>query len=129
MAGEYSRDELAAIYELGRLYYEMGYLTAAERVFNGLSCVDNAQTPARVGIALVKLERGSYDDAVEQFRCALRTPAGELPAKVGLCATLVAMGNVPRAAELLQEIRPEMAQQSPEVARIFEAYCIRCGLA
>ncbi len=35
----YSQTELNSIYELGRLYYEMGYFAPAERLFTGLSAV------------------------------------------------------------------------------------------
>ena len=57
---EYPEPILRAIYELGRLYYEMGYFAPAERVFAGLASIDKGSTASDVGLGLVKLECGLY---------------------------------------------------------------------
>ena len=90
---QYSPEELTAIYELGRLYYEMGYFTPAERIFSGLSAVDENQTCAQLGLGLIKLERGAYQDAITQLRLALQQPLGEVQAKIALAAAFIASGS------------------------------------
>lgn len=126
MGIEYSAEESAAIYELGRMYFEMGYLAAAERIFNGLTVVDGGRTPSRVGLGVVKLERGAFDQAFEQFRAAMKSGRFELEAKLGLCASLVAMGDFTHASEFLDELRPQV-EATPEeaVKRIYRALALR----
>ena len=122
MAASYTRDEIIAIYELGRLYYEMGYYVAAERIFNGLCVIDGGQSPGRLGVALVKLERGSHNDAIEQFRLAVRNPAWALRAKLGLCSSLAAMGDKARCAELLRELQGEVAgEDGKEIRQLYNS--------
>ena len=125
---EYSNDELAAIYELGRLYFEMGYFAPAERIFGGLSSVDDARTPARIGLGLVKLERGLYQEAATHFRLALQSGSFELQAKLGLCASFIAAGELGRAQSILGEISKSLENGQDleaEEKRLFEALILR----
>ncbi len=101
---DYAKEELTAIYELGRMYYEMGYLTPAERVFGGLAAVDNGQTAARIGLALVKIERGLYQDAITQLRLALQLADWEIQVKLALCAAFFGSGEAQRAQSVLGEV-------------------------
>lgn len=130
MAGDYSRAELAAIYELGRMYFEMGYFAPAERVFAGLAMLDDGVTPARLGLGVVKLERGLFEEAVGHFRASLENAAVQLEAKLGLCACFLAVGELARAKSILSEIAAEIDGRrgiDPEVQRLYEAFVIRCN--
>ncbi len=127
---EYSGEELSSIYELGRMYFEMGYFAPAERIFNGLCAVGEPRTPARLGLGLVKLERGLYQEAAAHFRAALQVPGCSLQSKLGLCAAFVAVGEISRARSILTEIGKSgelSSDTDAEVRRLFEAFAIRCS--
>ena len=130
MENTYSNEELSSLYELGRLYFEMGYFAPAERVFNGLCAVGEGRTPARLGLGLVKLERVLYQEATIQFRNALQLTSSSLQAKLGLCAAFIAIGEISRARTILAEIAKsaELNEQTDaEIRRLFEAFVIRCS--
>lgn len=125
---QYSYDELVSIYELGRMYYEMGYLTAAERIFNGLLVVDHGRTPACIGSGLVKLERGQHSEAMQAFRVGLKSGVFALQAKVCLALVFLGAGDFQRAATLLRELQPEFESKrivDPDLRRLWEGLSIR----
>lgn len=125
----YTDDELLAIYELGRLYLEMGYYTPAERVFNGLCVVDAGKTPGRVGLGVVKLERGLYDESINHFRRALQEGRYPLQAKLGLCVAFIGQGDVTRAKSILVQLATDLerARDAPaELRTLWEALALRC---
>ncbi|MFN8391700.1 MAG: hypothetical protein U0136_15535 [Bdellovibrionota bacterium] len=125
----YSRDQLNAVYELGRMYFEMGYFVPAERIFAGLTVVDGAVTPARVGLGLLKLERGLFQESTAFFRSAIQANTYALEAKLGLVAAFLGMGELPRARSLLSEVAKEMQGTpgiSPEIRTLAEAFAERC---
>ena len=101
----YTSNELFAIYELGRLYFEMGYFVPAERIFGGLVTVDNGMTPARLGLGLIKLENGLIDEAVSHFREALESRELELQAKIGLSIAFVALQENSRARLIIRDLK------------------------
>ena len=127
---DYADEQLKAIYELGRLYFEMGYFAPAERIFAGLSVVDGAQTPARLGLGLVKLERGLFQEAAVHFRNVIQSGRYTLPAKVALASAFLAAGELTRAKSMLGEISkeagPQLAQDT-EMRILWEALVIRCS--
>ena len=129
-ASVYSSEELLAIYELGRMYYEMGFFVPAERIFGGLITVDNNSTPARVGLGLLKVERGLYQDSTVHFRASIQAGAFVMQAKLGLVAAFLGLQEIPRARSLLAEIGKEMSQ-TPNVDQnlktLAEAYAERCA--
>lgn len=125
----YSRTDLTAIYELGRLYYEMGYFAPAERIFAGLCAVDGAQTPSRLGLGLVKIERGLIEESMVQLRQALQSGLCPLETKLGLCASFIAAGDIERARSLLTQIETEHREElsfNLACKTLWEAYVIRC---
>ncbi len=129
---EYSDEQLKAIYELGRMYYEMGYFAPAERIFAGLIGVDNGRTPARLGLALVKLERGALQEAAQHFRAALQNTGIAMQTKLGLAAAFVAAGELNRARSILGEVSKEAANlgknaEEKELRALWEALAIRTG--
>lgn len=101
----YNVEELYAIYELGRLYFEMGYFVPAERIFVGLATVDDGLTPSRLGLGLIKLENGLLDEAISHFRDALDTKRYDLQAKIGLSIAFIALQENSRARLLISDLR------------------------
>ncbi|OVE79675.1 hypothetical protein BVY02_02520 [bacterium J17] len=112
---DYPPEVLGGIYELGRLYYELGYYGPAERIFLGLSVVDRFSTPARLGLALVKLELGLFQESTVYFRAALQEGPQALHAKLGMCAAFIAMGEITRARSMLGQLAREFARLSQPV--------------
>lgn len=125
----YSNEELIAIYELGRLYFEMGYFAPAERIFNGLAAIDEGRSPARLGLGLIRLERGLHQEAATQFRQVLELGTYELQAKLALCGAFVATGELPRAKSLLNELAKVLERNpgtDPELRKLYQAFVLRC---
>jgi hypothetical protein len=126
----YTQEDLTSIYELGRMYFEMGFFMPAERIFAGLTVVDNGTTPARLGLGLLKLERGLFQESTVFFRASLQAKTFTLEAKLGLVAAFLGMGEIPRARSLLAEIAKEIqstpAAVHPEVRTLAEAFAQRC---
>lgn len=129
---DYSKEELIAIYELGRLYFEMGYFIPAERIFSGLAAVDsNGCTCARLGLGLVKLEQGLYQEAVTQLRAALQQTTWEIPTKLSLCASFIASDEEQRARSLLLEVSKAVESGKaidPEQRKLLEALRLSYGM-
>jgi len=130
----FSTDELLGMYELARLYYEMGYLSAAERILNGLVVIDGGATPARGALGTVKLETGKLEEALQIFRLAVKSPmrAEEIiVGKLGLIASFLAAGDLERATTLVQEAQSDLQHAPGEVRNLrelWEAFAIRCGV-
>lgn len=125
---KYSRDQLLAMYALGRLYFEMGYFSPAERIFNGLSTLDGGQTPARLGLGLVKIERGRFEEAAQCLRVALEQGTYPVEVQLGLCTTFVATGDNQRARSLLQQLKKEHSdalKRNPNFLRLWDTLLAR----
>ncbi len=122
----FSKDELAAMYELGRLYYEMGYVAPAERMFAGLAGLDGHTTASRIGLGLLKVERGSFQEATAHFRAALQSGTFVSSAKLGLVISFLGMQETARARSLLSEVMKESRDLSPEMRQLAEALAERC---
>ena len=124
----YSLEELTAIYELGRAYFEMGYFAPAERIFNGLVVVGDEHVPARLGLGMIKLERGLYDEALGHFRLVLEGGSFDLQAKLGICAVFVATKDIPRAQSILAEVAKSLDGRRGvdlEIRKLYEAFVLR----
>ena len=125
----YSEKELHALYELGRMYYELGYFTPAERIFTGLSAIDGGSTPAKVGLGLIKLESGLFDDAVSYFREGLEIEKFKILSKIGLAAAFIANDELPRARSILGQVerdfKLETEHVSQAVSKLWKALVVR----
>lgn len=121
---DYSEDLLKSICELGRLYLEMGFFVPAERIFNGLIVIEPGLSCARLGLAIVKLERGLYAEASSQFRLAMQSEQFQIYSKLGLCCCYLAQKDLKRASSILQETRGDItskAQGEVELMRLYNA--------
>lgn len=140
----FTADELVGVYELGRLYYETGFLTAAERILNGLVLCDEGVTPSRGALGLVNLESGKVEEAVLQFRASVKNPRrvdDVLVGKLGLIAAFLSVGDVERAGTLVSECQADLnqlgnenrnsgivLQRSDELQELWYAFALRCGV-
>jgi len=125
----YPPELLSSIYELGRMYFEMGYFAPAEKIFQGLVAVDKGSTPSRVGLGLVKIERGRYQEATMNFRSSIQSGYYELQAKMGMVFSFIAQGELSRAMSMLTQIDGEHREEimrDEGVRTLFEAAYIRC---
>ena len=109
--GVYTEEQLNAIYQLGVVYFESGFFTPAERLFNGLLRVDGGTTPALVGIGLIKLERGLFDEASSFFRASLEQGSNIVQARLGLAFAFLASGESTRVRSLLTQIDKDHARE------------------
>ena len=125
----YTNTELAGIYELGKMYYEMGFYTAAERIFQGLLLIDQGSTPSRIGLGLIKLENGLLAESVTQFREAIKASNFETEAKVGLSLCFIAEGQHSRAHWLFNDVamkNTETLTNQPLLKRFVECLTDFC---
>lgn len=125
---DYTPQELAAIYELGRLYYEMGYFVPAERIFNGLSRVDQGLTASRIGMGLIKLENGLLEQAIACFRESLERREYEIQAKIGLAFAFMGQKEIARAKCIIDELlkrRATISSSHPQMDRLVSALQMR----
>lgn len=144
LAQTFSAEEYVGIYELARLYYETGFLTAAERILNGLVLCDEGATPSRGALGLVNLESGKADEAVFQFRASVKAPKRVddiLVGKLGLIAAFLTVGDIERAGTLVSESEADLnqlanesrnsgivVQRSDELQELWYAFALRCGV-
>ena len=129
---DYSKKILFSIYELGRLYFEMGYFAPAERIFVGLAGMDGGQTPSLVGLGLVKLECGLFPESIAYFREALEREVFPLQAKLGLSAAFISTGEYARARSILTQIKRDQGGEDrldEETRMLWEALDVRCQAA
>ena len=105
---EYTYQDLVSLYELGRLYFDMGYFAPSERIFNGLVEIDEGETPAQLGLGLIRLERSLPGEAITHFRSVLQGPPRyHLSAKFGLCSAFLSSEEGSRADSILHQIQRE----------------------
>lgn len=126
---EYSSNELHAIYELGRLYYEMGYFAPAERIFQGLKVIDGGTTAAKLALGLIKFENGLLQDAEGYFRSELNDGKYQMQAKIGLAAVFVAQGELNRARSILSAMERELSSvnlKDPDIIALWKALMASC---
>ena len=127
---DYSKEELSGIYELGKMYFEMGFFVPAERIFSGLIGIEGSMIPARLGLGLIKLERGLYQEATLHFRQVLQSGSYAIHAKLGLVSAFIGMQEMSRARSLIAEIAKELPQHSnvgSEIRMLAQAFAVRCG--
>ena len=106
IVNNYDSKQIFGLYELGRLYYEMGIYPSAEKIFSGLTAIQDQSVPCWVGLGLVKLERGLYEEAEHCFREGLKNKDFEIEAKFGMVFVFFATKEFGRAKVLLNQMEP-----------------------
>ncbi len=125
----YSAEVFEAIFALATMYFEMGYFLPAERIFAGLVAIDSSWSPARLGLGVVKLERGLFEESLNHFRAVIQTTEYPLQAKLGLVAGFTALGEIPRAKSILISVATELERtlgENAELRALWEVFAIRC---
>lgn len=127
---DYPADELKAIYELGKLYFEMGYFVPAERIFQGLLASDAEEiTPARLGVGLVKLETGLFQESTSFFRTTIEKATFGLEGQLALAMASLGLGDTTRVRALLRQMEIEVKGVTftrPDLFHLWESLMIRC---
>jgi Tfp pilus assembly protein PilF len=99
----YSDEEVANIYELGRLYLESGNFKAAESIMRGLTEVAPSFTPSWLGLSYLFAMNKNHDSAIACARQALRSQSDSVEALLFLVAFLFSVGDVNSAGTFLGE--------------------------
>jgi tetratricopeptide (TPR) repeat protein len=111
-------DELqGSLSELGRMYYHLGYLTPAERVFSGLLAYQPQDGWSRLALALIKGERGQTEEGKNLLRPLLQDPKYFLQAKIILVSLFLSEQEVSRARSMFDEIRKSIPQNLADFPR------------
>jgi tetratricopeptide (TPR) repeat protein len=100
----YSEDEIATLYEFGRLALENGYIKRAEIVFHGLVQVAPDFAPAWLALAYIHISSQKLDEAIFACRQALRISPDLTEAMLFLTSCLLTEGDYHAAGTHLGEI-------------------------
>jgi len=90
----YSEEEVAHIYELGRLSLENGQLRSAKVIMSGLNEVAPDYAPAWLAMSYVFIVENDFDKAVFSARQALRINPSLTEATLYLAACLISTGEL-----------------------------------
>jgi len=100
----YSDDEIAHLYEFGRVSLENGRINRADAVFQGLVQVAPDFAPAWLGLAYIHALNSKFDEAVFASRQALRIDPNLYSGMLYLAAFLLTTGDYHAAGTQLGEI-------------------------
>ena len=124
----YSDDEIANIYELGRVFIENGELRRAEILMQGITEIAPDFHPAWLALAYVHIAHQDYDSALYAGRQAIRIQANSPEAILYLIVCLLATGDVGSAGTYLGEIG-ELIEggliDNPNLIRLYRAQLAR----
>lgn len=90
-----------------------------------------AKTPATIGIGLVKLERGLFEEATSFFRTALDKDIDPLQARIGLAYAFLGCGENVRVSSLLAQIEREHQAElelDPNLRSMWETLAIQVSV-
>jgi Flp pilus assembly protein TadD len=124
----YSKDEVADIYRLGKLWLETGQHKRAEALFSGLNEVAPLFAPAWLGTAYVRAQRGEYEEALLATKSALRAQADMSEAMLYLVALSLTTGDLSTAGTYLGEVRESIeggAVANQHVVRFYKMQLAR----
>jgi tetratricopeptide (TPR) repeat protein len=127
----YSAEEIATIYELGRLFLENGYLRKGEIVMRGLTAVAPSYLPAWLGICYVYLTGQRFDAALLAARQALRADPRSSEAMLLLVVALLSTGDYNSAGTYLGEIKEQIdfgELNNPAFVRLYQSQIERFQL-
>ena len=100
----YSDEEVANIYELGRLSLENGNIRRAEAIMSGLVEVAPDFSSAWLGMAYIHIQNRDFEAALQATRQALKVDPNFSPAMLYLVACLLTTGDYSSAGTYLGEI-------------------------
>ena len=126
----YSNKELNSIYQLGILYYDMGFFAPAERVLQGLVAIDKEYSPAKLGLGLIKIEKGLFAEAAGLFREVIESGNFNLQAKLGLVFSFLGAKDISRAKSILNQVKSDHKEElevNKNLGVLLQAAIFRCG--
>lgn len=100
----YSDEEIVHIYELARLFLELGELSKADIVVTGLIEIAPEFSPARLAKGYVALHEGNFELAVDQGRQMLALAPLNPQAMLLLVSAFLGTGDFNQAGTLLGEV-------------------------
>ena len=124
----YADEEIAHIYELGRLCLENGDIRRAETVLSGVTQIAPEFAPAWLGMAYVHIQNRSLDDAIFAARQALRLDPDFTEALLYLIACLLTTGEHTAAGTYLGEVGEKIESGTvihPNLVRFYKAQLVR----
>lgn len=126
----YSNKELNSIYQLSVVYYDMGFFAPAERILQGLVAIDKEYSPAKLGLGLIKIEKGLFSEAAGHFREVIEVGPYNLQAKLGLVFSFLGAKDISRARSVLNQVKSDHKEEldaNRNLGSLLEAAIIRCG--
>ena len=125
----YSSQQLESLYSLARMYFELGYLIPAERIFSGLAAVNPQFAPALLGLGLLRLERGQSEEAAAAFRQIPSDSDYSFAARIGMGLAFLADEEDSRARSILSELEKTLEPGSLDAVeqRFLESLRQRCA--
>lgn len=128
--GNYSRDELADMYALTKMWLETGQLKKAESVARGLTTVAPEYVPGWLAMSVVESSLGNVEQGLEAARKALKIQPNSAEAMILVVTTALTIGDMSTAGTYLGEIG-EMVEQGkvtdPNLLRLFKMQMARYG--
>lgn len=124
----YSDDEIAHIYELGRLFLENGSVKQAETIMTGLTEVVPDFAPAWLGLCYIHIQDKNNDAAIYAARQACRVDPELTEAMLFLSSCLLTSGDYNSAGTYLGEVGDKIdsgAVDNPNIIRFFKAQLAR----
>lgn len=124
----YSDEEIAHIYELGRLCLENGDIRRAEVVFEGITKIAPEFAPGWLGAAYIYIQNKNLDDAIYAARQAMRLDPDFSEAMLYLVSCLLTVGDYSAAGTYLGEIGEKIEGGSithPNMIRFYKAQLAR----
>ena len=124
----YSQDEVADIYELGKLWLESGQHKKAEAVMAGLNEVAPDFAPAWLGTAFLRSVASDYEGVIAAATSALRINPNSVEAMLFLVLAALALKDPNMAGTYLGEIGDRIEQggvTNPNVSRLYKMQLTR----
>ena len=124
----YSDDEIAHLYELGRLSLESGDVRRAEAIFVGLTEVAPDFSSAWLGLACIHVQNRDFEAGLQCTRSALKVEPSSAAAMLFLVTCLLTTGDFSSAGTYLGELG-EMIEsgtlEDPQLLRFYRMQLAR----
>ena len=126
--GDYSADEIDAIYNLARVHLENGDLRRAEVLLTGLVVVAPLMVPAWLGMAYVSTQRREYEHALRHAKAALKIEPDNGAAMLYLVALSLVLSDYNTAGTYLGAVGEQIelgTVSQPELVRFYRMQLAR----
>ena len=124
----YSDNEVAAIYNLARIFLESGDIRRAQVIFKGLNIIAPNFAPAFLGTCAVCVSNADYDEALRAARKAHQLDLTLVESELFLTTCLLTAKDYNTAGTLLGGIAEKVENKEvadPQIIRFFNAQLAR----